>query len=148
LSSSLPIAFVEVRVFSHATEDEDKVLCAAQSLLPSEFVEKVIFEKIRLTGHYGNPITLIEARIKERDIIRGLLEKLAAGLSSLDKEQLCNEITQHVEKGKLYLRLDKQSIFLGEFKLGLSDSMHLKVQFKKSNLEEMLNVCRRFGMLP
>jgi hypothetical protein len=148
LSSTVPIVFVEIRVFAHATEDEEKVLAAARSLLPPEFVEKVVVKKTNQTGHHGNPITLFETRIKEKSVVKALLEKLGSGLSSLDKENLCNEITQHLDKGKFYIRLDKQSAFLGEFKLGSSDPMHLRIQFKTSKLEEIVNVCKRFGMLP
>lgn len=148
MSTAIPIAFIEIRVFTHATEDPDKVITAARNLLPPELADKIIFKKTSQTGHYGNPITLIETRIKERNLIKSLLEKLGNGLSSLDKEQLSNEITQHLDKGKLFIRLDKQSAFLGEFKLASSDPMHLRIQFKKSDLQEIVNICKRFGMLP
>lgn len=148
MSSTLPIAFVEIRAFMHATEDEEKVLTALHCLIPVELVEKVVFKKISQAGHYGNPITILEARIKEKSIIQAVLERLANGLSILEKEQLSSEMVQHLDKGKFYLRLDKQSAFLGVVRLGLSDPIHLKIQFKKSDLETIVNVFKRFGMFP
>jgi RNA binding exosome subunit len=148
LSSKLPIAYTDVRLFAHATEDLDKVLTAARSILPPEQVDNVVFSKSCLTGHHGNPIVLIETRIKERRLAQAVLERLASGLSMMDKESLGTEIMQHLEKGNLYLRIDKQSAFQGVFRLGSSDPIHLRVHFKKHTSEEIVEICRKLGLLP
>jgi len=148
LSSKAPIAYIDIRVFAHATEDTDKVLSAVHNTLPTELVDKVVFKKTNLTGHYKNPITLFETRIKEKDAVKTVFEKLASGLSSLDKELLNNEIKQHLDKGNLYIRLDKQSAYLNELKLCSTDPIRFRIHFKKSKPEEIVNVCKKFGMLP
>jgi RNA binding exosome subunit len=148
LSSAIPIAYVDVRVFAHATEDLDKVLTAARNTLPPESIDTVTFKKTTLTGHHGNPITLFEARIKNKKVARAFLEKLASGLSMVDKEALNSEITQHLENGNLYIRLDKQSAYLGELRLSSTDPIHLRMHFRKPSAEEVIDVCRRFGLLP
>jgi len=147
LSPRVPIAYIDIRVFAHATEDADKVLLAVHNLLPTELVDNIVFKKTRLTGHYKNPLTLFETRIKEVDAVKSVFEKLASGLGSLDRELLSNEIEQHLDRGNLYLRLDKQSAYLGEIKLSSIDLIHLRVHFKKSDPEEIVNVCKKFGML-
>jgi hypothetical protein len=147
LSSKVPIAYIDIRVFSHATEDTDKVLNAVRNILPTELADKVFFKKTDLKGHYGNPIILLETRIKKRDAVKAVFEKLASGLSSLDKELLDNEIRQHLDKGNLYIRLDKQSAYLSELKLCTTDPIHFRIHFRKSNLEEIMEICRKFGML-
>ena len=143
LSSRVPIAHIDIRVFTHATEDTDKVLNAVYNILPKESTDKVVFKKINLKGHYGNPIILLETRIKKRDYVKAVFEKLASGLSSLDKELLNSEISQHLNRGNLYIRLDKQSAYLNELKLCPTDPIH----FKKSSLEQILEICRKSGML-
>jgi len=148
LSSPIPIAYVDVRVFAHATEDLDKVLKAARNTLPPESIDTVTFKKTTLTGHHGNPITLFEARIKNKKVARAFLEKLASGLSMVDKEALNSEITQHLENGNLYIRLDKQSAYLGELRLSSTDPIHIRMHFRKPSAEEVIDICRRFGLLP
>jgi RNA-binding protein len=148
LSSVAPIAYVDVRVFAHATEDLERVLKAVRNILPTESADTVTFNKTALTGHHGNPITLFEARIKNKKTARMFLEKLASNLSMVDKEALNGEIAQHVESGNLFLRLDKQSAYLGEFRLGSADTIHVRMHFRKPSAEEVIDICRKFGLLP
>jgi len=148
LSSVAPIGYIDVRVFAHATEELEKVLTAARKTLPEESVETVTFRETALTGHHGNQITLIETRIKNRKVARAFLEKLASGLNAMDKETLNREIAQHLENGNLYIRLDKQSAYLGELKLSSADPIHLRMHFRKPSTKEVIDVCRKFGLLP
>jgi RNA binding exosome subunit len=148
LSFVAPIAYVDVRVFAHATEDLERVLKAVRNILPTESADTVTFEKTALTGHHGNPITLFEARIKNKKAARMFLEKLALNLSMVDKEALNSEIAQHVESGNLFIRLDKQSAYLGEFRFGSSDPIHVRMHFRKPSTEEVIDICRKFGLLP
>jgi len=53
-----------------------------------------------------------------------------------------------LENGNLYVRLDKQSAYLGELKLSSTDPVHLRLHFKKPNSEDVIDTCRRFGLLP
>jgi RNA binding exosome subunit len=148
LSSKAPIAYIDLRVFAHATEDLDKVLAAVRNILAAESVDTVRFEKSNLTGHHGNPIVLFETRIKERKTVQTVLEKLSQGLPVLDKESLNSEIMQHLNKGNLYLRLDKQSAYLNAFRLGSADPIHLRIHFKRHGAKEMMDACRKVGLLP
>jgi RNA binding exosome subunit len=147
LSSKIPIGYIDVRVFVHATEDVDKVLCAVRNVLSPELVDVVAFKRTSLMGHYGNPIVLFETRIKEESTARMVFESLSLGLSMLDKELLSSEIGQHLDKGNLYVRLDKQSAYLNEFKLSSVDSIHFRIHFKKHSEEEVVGICRKFGLL-
>jgi len=148
LSFGLPIAYVDIRVFAHATEEVEKVLIAVRNTLPTEAVDVVAFSKTALTGHHGNPIALLETRIKNRKVAQAFLEKLASGLSLVDKEALGREIAQHLENGNLYIRLDKQSAYTGELKLASTDPIHLRIHFRKPDAEEVIDLCRKFGLLP
>jgi len=144
----VPIGYIDIRVFAHATEDLDKVLTAARNVLPSERIDSIIFRKTNLAGHHGNPIVLLETRIKEKDVVQAVFEKLSSGLNALDKEQLNSEIAQHLEKGNLYIRIDKQSAYLNHIKLSTEDPIHFRIHFKKHSQKEVVEICRKLGLLP
>ena len=148
MSSKIPIGYIDIRVFAHATEEVDKVLNAVRNILSPELIDIVAFKKTNLTGHHGNPIILFETRIKEKNAVQTVFGRIASGLSTLDKELLNSEIKQHLDKGNLYIRLDKQSAYLNELKLSSADSIHFRIHFKKHSYEEVIEICRKFGLLP
>jgi hypothetical protein len=148
MSSKPPIAYMDIRVFAHATEDPQKVQCAVKNLMPDELAQTILFETTNLTGHHGNPITLFTAKLEDKKLLPKMLEKIGAGLSSLDKEQLCTDLKLHLEKGNLYLRFDKQSAFMGAFKFTQNDPIHVKIHFKNKTSEQIAELCKSSGLLP
>lgn len=148
LSSKVPVAYINIRVFAHATEDEDKVLAAVRNTLPPQVSENITFKKSNLMGHHGNPIKLFEAKVKEKDHVKAFLEKLGSKMTSLDKEILNSEIEKHVERSCLYLRLDKQSAYLNEIRLCTSDPIHLQIHFRRADSKEIAEFCRKIGIIP
>jgi RNA-binding protein len=146
-SSKYPIAYVELRVFSHATEDDQKVQTAVKNILPEGLAAELAFTKTGLTGHHNNPIVLLEAKLTDKALLPSVLEKIAAGLSSLDKEQLCTALAQHVDKHNLYLRFDKQDAYLGKVKLSAVDPIHFKIHFKNRAPDEIQQICGQVGLL-
>jgi len=146
--SKMPIAYVDVSFFAHATEDEAKAIEATRNLLPTSQLENIVFNRSNLRGHHGNPITLFETKIKEKDIVKAVAENLSSNLGALDKETLLREINLHVEKGSLYLRFDKQAAFQGTFKLGVADPIRVRLRFNKNQIEDVVQICKEIGMLP
>ena len=145
--SQLPIAYVDIRFCAHATEDLDKVMEAIQNVLPSDRLEDITFNRSNLEGHYGNPITFFETRIKDKETVRALVEKISSNLSSLDKEELDRTINRCVEKGSLYIRLNKQAALQGKIKLVTSDPIRIRIRFRKSKIEDVIEICREIGMI-
>ena len=143
----LSIAYVDVRFCAHATEDPDKVMKAVYNIFPSEQTEDLTFNRSSVEGHYGNPITFFETRIKDKEIVRAIVEKRSANLGSLDKAELGRELHRCVEKGSLYLRLDKQAALQDKIKLVTSDPIRIRIRFRKSKLEDVTEICREIGML-
>ena len=86
MSSKPPIAYMEIRVFAHATEDPEKVQTAVRNLLPTELAETLVFEKSALTGHHGNPIILITATIKDKKLLPKRWRKSAAAWHRLTRK--------------------------------------------------------------
>ncbi len=148
MSQNIPIAFIDIRVFAHATEDPEKVMAAVHNILPTEFIDSITFKKDNLSGHYGNPVVLLKTRIKEKRVALATFEKLSSSLSIFEKDQLSKEIMQHLEKGNLYMRLDKQAAYHNEFKLCEIDSIHFRVHFRRHSSEAVIDICRRSGLLP
>jgi RNA binding exosome subunit len=143
----LPIAYVDVRFCAHATEDQDKVLKAVYNVLASDEPEEIEFTKSNVEGHYGNPITFFETRIKTKKPIKALIDNISRNLSSLDKDELTNTVDKCVEKGNLYIRLDKQAAFQNKMKLVMSDPIRIRIRFRKSKPEDVVAVCKELGML-
>lgn len=146
MSSRIPFEYIDIRVFAHATEDIEKVLDAFYNLLQLKSRD-IIFKKNNLTGHHGNPITILEARIKEKNIIQTFIDKLSLCLSIKDKKLLQNEIKQHLDRANLYIRFDKQAAYLNELKLCATDPIHFRIHFKKRSPEEIVDIFTKFGVL-
>ncbi len=143
----LPIAYVDIRFYAHATEDIDKVLKATYNIFPEEQTKELIFSKRKVEGHYGNPITFFETRTKDIKTITALIENLSANLSFLDKTELDRTIDRCVEKGSLYLRIDKQAAFHGKINLVKADPIRIRIRFRKNKNEDVIKICRQIGIL-
>ncbi len=147
-SSKLPIGYVNIRVFAHATEDPERVMTALRNTLPEELWENAVVKKTSLTGHHGNPITLIQVELADRQTLMIALKKIGNSLTPLDKETLNNELPLHLEKGNLYLRFDKQQAFLGELRFSSKDPVHVKIHFRNKTAYEIIGICKEAGLLP
>ncbi len=147
MSSKLPIGYIDIRVFAHATENQEKVQSAVRNLLTTDLAETLVFEKTNLTGHHANPITLFTSKLTDKKLLLAAIEKFGANLNAIDKELLNQEIRLHLEKGNLYLRFDKQSAFCGTLKLSQNDPIHLKIHFKNKTSDEIMDICHQVGLL-
>ncbi len=146
--SKYPIAYIEIRVFAHATEDIEKVQTAVRNILPEELSAEIAFSKSALTGHHGNPITLVEVKLEDHKVLLSVLEKIGSSLGALDKEALSEEFKMRLEKRSLFLRFDKQSAYLGTVKLGSNDPIRVKIHFKNKTPQEIEDISRQAGLLP
>ena len=148
MSSKPPIAYVDIRVFAHATEDPSKVQTAVRNLMPDELAQTILFETTNLEGHHGNPIILFTVKLTDKKLLPKMLDKIGAGLNSLDKEQLCTDLKLHLEKCNLYLRFDKQAAFTGTLLFTQNDPIHVKIHFKNKTSEQIAELCKLSGLLP
>ena len=85
MSSEPSIAYIDIRVFAHATEDPEKVQAAVRNLMPEELAQTILFEKSFLTGHHGNPIMLFTSKLTDKKLLPKALEKIGSQLSSLEQ---------------------------------------------------------------
>ena len=119
---------VEISVFAHATEDEDKVRRAVLNLIPDG--ADAIIEKKSLTGYYGDSITLLNVKLKNRRPSTETFENIVTKLSSHDQHTLISELESRVDKSRsLFLRLDKQKAYQGMPLLTSRDPIKVKFKF-------------------
>ena len=142
------ISLIELSLFAHATEDEEKVLKAARNIFPVRCFETVSFNKRILKGEYGNPIVFFKTFIKDQNVAEAILRKIARNLTILDKEILLQELELHLKKRNLFLRFDKQNAYNGNLTLSNVDPVHLRIQFKTSSPQKIRLLCQKFGLLP
>ena len=144
--AQVPVAYIEVRFLAHATEDENKVLEAVKRILPSQHVDEIKFKRQSLKGHHGNPIIFFETKIRKKSVVGDIVENLASNLNSIDKEKLGKKIELHIDGRSLYLRLDKQAAYQGEYKLCNADPIRIRIQFKERRMENIAEKCKEIGL--
>ncbi len=120
--ASVPFHYVDLRAFSYATEDDRRVERALRTLLPPE----TELERVGTTGHHGDPILVLSARVERVDDVRHVLSRLteAAEFDRVEAE-LDERVTENCE---LFLRLDKQAALRGDVRLGDGVTFRAKVE--------------------
>jgi hypothetical protein len=141
---------VEISFLVHATEDMDHLLLMIRSIIPKQNIEDLDFFIDEMKGYYGNLISIVKTVIRNKSIASEFALNIANRLGFRDKAILRSNIKQYVdESGTLYIRLNKQAIFEGDFKLGISDPIRVKVKLtnKIRGYAEALKLYSKFGFL-
>jgi len=150
-SRKFTVSEIKFEAFSHATEDPRKVEKAILNLIPEDSQMNIKIMKSRVEGYYGNPILILKVVIRDKDLIKRVIEYIASRMDSLDKKLLESTFDLRVNKSKnLYMRFDKDDAYSG--KLTLSDSSDvIKVTISFSSIrrkDDLIKVCRELGFLP
>jgi RNA binding exosome subunit len=149
-SLNYQVESVEISFLVHATEDMDRLLLMINSMIPKQNIEDLEFSIDEMRGYYGNPISKVKTVIRNRSIASELALNIANRLRFDDKAILRSDIRQYVdESGTLYIRLDKQAIFKGDFILDISDPIRVKIKLtnKIRGYAEALKLYNKFGFL-
>ena len=144
----LPVAYVDIRASAHATEDLERVKRAIRNLLPEEHTEEIVFKTEALKGHYGNPIVLLETRLEDEALLKKFMENAARRLGDHDKHEVFRSLDRFLRKSDLYLRFDKQAALEKELRLRPDDPIHVRIHFRTSNRETIIDLCRQLGLTP
>lgn len=119
---SLPIHWIEVRTYCHATEEERRVDQALAFACPNGTTSRE-----RLDGHFGNPLVRLARRLESSKEIRATWDHWStSGLPP----QLNESVNARVdEDGVFHFRLDKQAAFQGRLALA-KDADTIDVRLK------------------
>ncbi|RLE51977.1 MAG: hypothetical protein DRJ26_01465 [Candidatus Methanomethylicota archaeon] len=145
-----PISEIKIEAFSHATEDPDKVKNAMLAVLPSHLRESVKFSKEVLRGYYGNPVVVMRITIRDKGMIRDVVEHIASKLDSLDKKLLESTFDLRTFKAKtFYMRFSKDEAYRGNLVLtNCGEVIKVSLSFTSiKNKRKLMKVCRELGLL-
>jgi RNA binding exosome subunit len=120
--ASLPLHYVDLRAFCYATEDDQRVEAALRTYLPAD----VEIDRARSTGHHGDRILVLSARVERADEMRHVLDALADcdGI-----ETVVAELDDRVDDNcAFYLTLDKQAAYREQTRLGDGITFRSKVE--------------------
>jgi len=119
---SVPFHYIDLRTFCYDTEDERRVEAALRHFLPEEFE----VSRVESTGHHGDRIVVLSARVENADGMRHVLERLRGGA---DVAQLRDELDERVNENNAFMaHLDKQAAYQGSAELGEGISFRAKVE--------------------
>ncbi|MGM0591730.1 MAG: RNA-binding protein [Halobacteriota archaeon] len=128
--------YVDLRTFCYMTEDERRVEAALRSYLPEDFD----VERQETTGHHGDRIVVLSARVENAADIRHVLSRLAE-LPNVDK--VLDTLDQRVDDNcSFFLRLDKQAAFNDEVRLGPGITLRAKVEAYPAKREHAVENAR------
>ncbi|MFO7834324.1 MAG: RNA-binding protein [Halohasta sp.] len=118
----VPFHYIDLRTFCYATEDEKRVEAALRAFLPEEFD----LDRMENTGHHGDRIVVLSARVETADAMRHVLDRLAE-LDTIDR--VLDELDERVDDNcSFFMRLDKQAAFQDEIRLGDGITLRAKVE--------------------
>ncbi len=113
------------RAIVRATESEDRVKTALSLFIFDNEIETIVTE-----GHFGNRITIMNARLKRKDCNR-FIDVVKSGLSEPDLQRLGNELYDRVDdECVLHIRFDKQTAYSGAVKLASSAADTITAEIK------------------
>ncbi|MFX0097615.1 MAG: RNA-binding domain-containing protein [Candidatus Hodarchaeota archaeon] len=124
---------IELEVFVHATEDEEKVLQASFNLMPSSFKDKVKIRRDVLKGHHQNQIIVYRMKILGQKLAEESLAYLFDKFDINELLLLSQEMEMRLdETGTVHLRIDKQSAYRGKPVIRqIDDAIKVKINTAK-----------------
>jgi len=132
-----------IEIILHATEDLSKIEKSLQNIFD---IGLDGFEKEEMTGHFGNPITILKANISKNNA-KKLISILISKISNDDLETLQHELDEMDKNSGLQIRISKQDLIRGKISFAKSNSVKLTITtpvYKKNEIgrvyREILNI--------
>ena len=114
---------VSIEIIVHATEDINKILESFEEMFE---IKENEFSKTNLTGHFENPITMLNVKITKKKA-ENFISKLVSNLSTVEIDEIINDLEKRIQNSTLYLRLGKQELIEGSMTLKDKDSIKVKI---------------------
>ena len=129
---------VTVDVIIHATEDVSKFLRSFEEI----FELKDNFTIYKTTGHFNNPIIILNIKIEKKQAQR-FVEKLINSLSIEQLKNLVEEIPKRTMDSRFHIRLDKQEFIQGKITLKEKDAIKVKIHTPIYNKKDTVKIFSR-----
>jgi hypothetical protein len=141
------ITGVSLSTIAHSTEDVSKVRDAISNLVPETVRGVVRINATEAKGHHGNPITVLSIDTRGKEGAREITEHIMRLLPLGDKIRIKDQIDLYYDgRSAFFLRLDKQSAFLGSPRISTSDDViRIKINFI-SRRNDLAAVLRLLGL--
>ncbi|MCX8181627.1 MAG: hypothetical protein N3D12_00755 [Candidatus Methanomethyliaceae archaeon] len=129
------ISSLSFSAIAHATEDPEKVKKAMLNLLPKDLRTSITISQTAAKGHHGNPITLLNFDINEPESAKATFNYIICSLPDVEVSQIRSQLNLYYDgRSAIFLRIDKQSAYLGSLRLSLSDDViKLRVNFVRGD---------------
>ena len=132
-----------IEIILHATEDVNKIEKSLQSIFD---INPEDLEKEEMSGHFGNPITILKTKISKNNT-KKLISTLISKISNDDIDVLEQKIDEMNTNSGLEIRISKQDLIRGKISFGKKDSVKLTITtpvYKKNEISkiyrEILNI--------
>ncbi len=115
-----------LRAIAQATESQDRVKTVLSLFIFDNEIEITPTE-----GYFGNPIIIMQARLKGRDCGR-FVELIRSKLSEQELRKLKGELYERIDDDCiLHIRFDKQAAYAGQVKLAATtDSITAQIKLR------------------
>jgi len=129
---------VTIDVIIHATEDISKFLKIFEDMfeLKNEFVIN------QTTGHFENPIIILNAKIEKKQA-QDFVEKLIKTLSNDQINELVEQIEERTVDSRFHIRLDKQEFVKGNLSFKEKDAIKIKIHIPIYNKKDTVKIFSR-----
>ena len=114
---------VSLEIIVHATEEVKKILDSAYELFE---IKEDEFLQENLTGHYGNPILLLKAKLAKKRA-EEFIQRLVSKISKPQLDEFINDIQMYFEDSSLFLRIGKQALVRKLVNLQQNDAVKIKI---------------------
>ena len=127
---------ITINVIVHATEDISKIYDAFEEILG---IDKSQFTVKETTGHFENPIILLNTEIVRQDA-RDFMKKILELFSESQINKLIEEIEERTIDSRFHVRLDKQELVKGNLEISEKDTIKIRIHtpiYNKKNLVKL-----------
>lgn len=114
---------ITIDIIVHATEDISKIFQSFEELLN---LKKEDFTLQETTGHFENPIILLNAKIVKKQAMV-FMKKLLELMSNEQINKLIKQIEERTIDSRFHLRLDKQELIRGRLVIREQDTIKIKI---------------------
>lgn len=126
---------VTIDVIIHATEDISKFLKSFEDM----FELKDIFTVNQTTGHFENPIAILNANFGKNQA-QYFVERFVGSLSSEQKKELVEQIEERTVDSRFHIRLDKQEFIKGNLAFKEKDTIKIKIHTPIYNKKDTVKI--------